>query len=225
MLASADTFEIEIFGKSAHGARPHEGVAQLIYKSYHCTYYKSQFYDPVKIRQLNEDREVVSIVAVYGEALMLHPFSQKANLSHGMCETAIVLGELPSQTEIERQIRASLRSGAMINFLVFDTHKRYRFLSGRYAEQIEATYRCARVEASVSHPANSNRQLLTHHFNPHINVGFIIIEGLPDPEALDEPIDLMHTDHCEMVYADLNLHHIEEIDEVVAMLNRRHFFY
>ncbi|MHC3993987.1 GNAT family N-acetyltransferase [Thiomicrolovo sp. ZZH C-3] len=258
-----------------------EGIAQLIYKNYHYTYYKSQFYDPVKIRQLNEAREVVSIVAVYGvrvvghfalvlsrhadiaeiaiaavdpefkkmgimnrmfdaiiataramrlnaiygEALMLHPYSQRANLSHGMCETAIVLGEVPSQTEIERQIKASLRSGAMISFLVFDHHKRYRILPRRYADQIEAVYRCAGVEASESRPANPNRQVLSHHFNPHINVGFIIIEGLPDPEALDELIDLMHTDHCEMVYADLNLHHIEDIDEVVTMLNRRRFFY
>ena len=30
MLASADTFEIEIFGKSAHGARPHEGVDAIM---------------------------------------------------------------------------------------------------------------------------------------------------------------------------------------------------
>ncbi len=30
MLASADTFEIEIFGKSAHGARPHEGVDAIL---------------------------------------------------------------------------------------------------------------------------------------------------------------------------------------------------
>ena len=258
-----------------------EGIAQLIYKNYHYTYYKSQFYDPVKIRQLNQEQEVVSIVAVYGvrvvghfalvlsrhaeiaeiaiaavdpefkkmgimnrmfdtiiataarmhlnaiygEALMLHPYSQKANLSHGMCETAIVLGEVPSQTEIERQIKASLRSGAMISFLVFDTHKRYRVLPQRYADQIETVYRCANVQPSSSRPANPNRQVLSHHFNPHINIGFIIIEGLPDAEALDELIDLMHTDHCEMVYADINLHHIEEIDEVVAMLNRRHFFY
>lgn len=30
MLASADTFEIEIFGKSSHGARPHEGVDAIL---------------------------------------------------------------------------------------------------------------------------------------------------------------------------------------------------
>jgi len=258
-----------------------EGIAQLIYKNYHYTYYKTQFYDPAKIRHLNREREVVSIVAVYGvrivghfalvisrhsdvaeiaiaavdpefkkmgimnrmfdtiietakvlrlnaiygEALMLHPYSQKANLSHGLCESAIVLGEVPSQTEIERQLKASLRSGAMVSFLVFDTHARYLSLPQRYRAKIEAVYACARITRSQSRPANPGRQPLSHHMNSQINVGFVIIEALPDPDALDELIDLMHTDHCEMVYADINLHHIGEIDEVVELLKRRRFFY
>ncbi len=33
MMASADMFEIEIFGKSAHGARPHEGVDAILTSS------------------------------------------------------------------------------------------------------------------------------------------------------------------------------------------------
>jgi N-acetylglutamate synthase-like GNAT family acetyltransferase len=258
-----------------------EGIARLIYKNYHYTYYKSQFYDPVKIRDLNRNREVVSIVAVYGvrivghfalaiskhaevaevaiaavdpefkkmgimnrmfntiietaktlklnaiygEAIMLHPYSQRANLSHGMCETAIALGEVPSQTEIEHQLKTSLRSGAMISYLVFDTHPRHLSLPQRYASMIEEVYACAKIARSQRKPGNPGRQPLSHHLNSRINVGYIIIEALPDPEALDELIDMMHTEHCDMVHADINLHHIEEIDSVIAMLNRRHFFY
>jgi amidohydrolase len=33
MMASADTFEIEIFGRSSHGARPHEGVDAILVTS------------------------------------------------------------------------------------------------------------------------------------------------------------------------------------------------
>ena len=258
-----------------------EGIARLIYKNYHYTYYKSQFYDAVKIRYLNQVQEVVSIVAVYGvrvvghfalviskhseiaeiaiaavdpefkkmgimnrmfdavirtarslhlsavygEAIMLHPYSQKANLSHGMCETAIVLGEVPSMIEIEHKLKTSLRSGAMLSFLVFDTHIRYLSLPSRYTAQIEKVYACAKIQKSKSKPANPGRQPLTYHLNTLINVGYLMIEGLPDSDTLDELIDLMHTDHCDMVYADINLHHIDEIDEVIAMLNRRRFFY
>ncbi|HHH73104.1 MAG TPA: hypothetical protein ENL04_04705 [Sulfuricurvum sp.] len=258
-----------------------EGIARLIYKNYHYTYYKTQFYDPIKIRSLNHEYEVVSIVAVYGvrvvghfaliisrrsniaeiaiaavdpefkkmgimnrmfdaiidtarvlelnaffgEAIMLHPYSQKANLSHGMCESAIVLGEVPSQTEIEHQLKSVLRSGAMMSFLVFDKHPRYLSLPQRHRTQIESVYRCAGIEMLKQPPKNPFRQSLSYHLNERINVGFIIIESIPDSDALDELIDLMHTEHCEMVYADINLHHIENIDEVIAMLERRHFFY
>lgn len=258
-----------------------EGIARLIYKNYHYTYYKTQFYDPAKIRNLNREQEVVSIVAVYGvrivghfalvlfahsniaeiaiaavdpefkkmgimnrmfsaiietakilrlnaiygEAIMLHPYSQKANLKHGMCESAIILGIVPSQTEIEQQLKASLRSGAMVSFLVFDKHARFLSLPVRYAAEIEKVYRCAEIPRAHNSPSEPGRQALSHHINSRINVGFIIIEAYPDADELDELIDLMHTDHCEMVYADINLHHLPEIDDVVAMLNRRHFFY
>ena len=172
-----------------------------------------------------ETARLLRLNAFYGEALMLHPYSQRANLSHGMCESAIILGEVPSQTEIEHQLKAVQRSGAMVSFLVFDTHTRFLSLPERYASRIEAVYACAKIGRSDSRPADPERQTLSHHLNNRINIGFIILEGMPDTEALDELIDLMHTEHCDMVYADINLHHIEEIDTVIDMLNRRHFFY
>ncbi len=258
-----------------------EGIAKLIYRNYHYTYYKTQFYDPAKIRELNANREVVSIVAVYGvqvvghfalvlsrhadiaeiaiatvdpefkkmgimnrmfdriietarelklnaiygEALMLHPYSQKANLSHGMKETAIVLGEVPSQTEIEHRIKAQQRSGSMIAFLVFDRHPRHLNAPKRYAAMIEKVYGDIGIDTGAPPTPNPGRHPLSHHLNSRISIGYIIVEGLPDEEALDDLIDLMHTEHCDMVYADVNLHHIPEIDTVAEMLNRRRFFY
>ncbi len=258
-----------------------EGIAQLIYKNYHYTYYKSQFYDPGKIRRLNAREEVVSIVAVYGvrvvghfalvrsrrsdvaeiaiaavdpefkkmgimnrmfdrivdtarelqlqaiygEAIMLHPYSQKANLSHGMKETAINLGEVPTQTEIEHRIRASQRSGAMVAFLIFDTRARFLRLPTRYADMLDATYRDLGIGRTGAVPHNPGRAALEHHVNKRISVGFVIIEALPDEEELDAVLDVLHSEHCDMIYADVNLHHIEQIDETVALLNRRRFFY
>ena len=174
---------------------------------------------------LIETARALKLNAFYGEALMLHPYSQKANLSHGMCESAIILGEVPSQTEIEHRLKASLRSGAMISFLIFDSAPRPLSLPGRYRAKIEHVYRCAGINTHAVPPEDPCRNPLSHYMNERINIGFIIIEALPDSDALDELIDLMHTDHCEMIYADINLHHIGEIDEVVTMLNRRHFFY
>ena len=258
-----------------------DGIAKLIYKNYHYTYFKSHFYDPAKIRELNRRQEVVSIVAlygaqvvghfalvissrsnvaeiaiatvdpafkkmgimnrmfhqiivtarelkldaIYGEALMLHPYSQKANLSHGMIETAIILGEVPSQTEIEHQLKAQQRSGGMVAFLVFDKHPRYLSAPRQYAAMIEKVYKEAGIAQISTPPPDPGRAPLSHHLNTHIGIGYIIIEAVPDEESLDDLIDLMHTEHCDMVYADINLHHVSQIDTIVTWLNRRHFFY
>lgn len=258
-----------------------EGIAQLIYRNYRYTYFKTQFYDPAKTRSLNAEGKVISIVAVYGirvvghfaliisdgsnvaeigiaavdpefkkmgimnrmfgqiiltaetiglnafygEAIMLHPYSQKANLSHAMCESAIVLGEVPSNMEIEKRLSVSQRSGSMISFKVFKRPPRYLNPPARYAGQIEKFYACAGIARTASKPPCPKRDALKQHVDEHNNVGVIVVESLPDPEAFDERIDLLQTDHCDMLYADVNLHHIDAIDELVTMLNRRRFFY
>lgn len=258
-----------------------EGIAKLIYKNYHYTYYKSQFYDPVKIRTLNAEGEVYSIVAVYGitivghfamvlskhsniaeigiatvdpefkkmgimnrmfdrlieqaevlklnavyaEAIMLHPYSQKANRRHGMSETAIILGEVPSQIEIEHSLKAQMRSGAVMDFLIFDKQARYIAKVARYDDMIDRLYSRLSIRRLKQPPGNPGRLPLSHFMNSRINIGYIVIEALFEPSELDTVLDLMHTDHCDMVYADINLHHTAEIDTVVEMLNRHRFFY
>ena len=259
-----------------------EGIAQLIYKNYHYTYYKTQFYDPQKIRSLNADQKVISIVAVYGvrvvghfalitsdesaiaeiaiaavdpefkkmgimnrmfkqiiltaeaiglngfygEATMLHPYSQKANLSHAMCESAIILGEVPANLEIEHKLSVPQRSGSMISFFVFDRRPRTLTLPQRYVTRIEAFYACAGIpfaRHASSEPVK--RDCLRHRINTHNNIGIIVIESLPDTDELNDLIDLLQTDHCDMLYADINLHHINAIDTLIEMLNKRRFFY
>jgi len=258
-----------------------EGIAQLIYKNYNYSYFKSQFYDPAKIRELNAERKVLSIVAVYGvkvvghfalirsetaniaeigiaavdpefkkmgimnrmfeqiiataeavglnaiygEAIMLHPYSQKANLAQGMCESAIVLGEVPSNMKIEDKLGVTERSGSMVSFLVLDNIPRSLILPERYAGQIDKFYECAGIGRTPDNAVCPERSGLTHRVNPYNNVGFIVIDSLPDAGELDDLIDLLQTGHCDMLYADINLHCIERIDALVDMLNRRRFFY
>ena len=67
--------------------------------------------------------ESLGLYAIYGEAIMFHPFSQKANLKHGMIETALQLGEVASwiaQKDIKfEKIFLGLRSeiGVLISLL------------------------------------------------------------------------------------------------------------
>ena len=258
-----------------------DGIAKLIYKNYDYTYFKRNFYEPEKIRTLNLNGQIHSIIAeyqgkpighfglvmaynshiaeigiaavdpdfkkmgimnkmfdylilkakelklraFYGEAIMLHPYSQKANLAHGMIETAIMLGEVPASTEIEHEIKIQQRSGSMIAFLVFDKAARYITHSKRYASIIQDVYDKAEISMLDQAPQNPSREALSYHTNPINDTAVIIMEGNVTNHNLKTALDGLYTEHCEMIYADINLHHINELDKLVSLLNRHGFFY
>jgi len=258
-----------------------DGIAKLIYRNYDYTYYKTHFYEPEKIRSLNANKEVYSIVAeydgklighfamvmskhaniaeigiatvdprykkmgimnkmfdflidkakglkinaFYGEAIMMHPYSQKANLSHGMIESAIILGEVPSTTEIEHSIKIEQRSGALIDFLIFDTSARYLAHTSRYHKHLEKVYMDAGISLSNTLPVNPHRKSIAYYVNKAIDIGTIIIEEDLTKEAFVTVLDELHKEHCDMIYADINLQHINTLDTLIEMLNQHGFFY
>ena len=55
-----------------------------------------------------DEAKKMNLLNIYGEGMMMHTYSQKANLSHGMIESAIIMGEVPSIMEIEHKIRNTL---------------------------------------------------------------------------------------------------------------------
>ncbi|RLA71553.1 MAG: hypothetical protein DRG24_05230 [Epsilonproteobacteria bacterium] len=258
-----------------------DGIAKLIYKNYDYTYFKSQFYEPEKIRTLNLNGQIHSIIAeykgrpvghfglvmssnsdvaeigiaavdpdfkkmgimnkmfdylilkakalklraFYGEAIMLHPYSQKANLAHGMIETAIILGEVPATTEIEHKIKTQQRSGSMVAFLVFDRSARYITHSKRYHSMIYQVYHKAQIAMLDQPPLKPTRKTLSYHTNSINDTAVIIIEENVSKQELLTTLDELYTEHCEMIYADINLHHIDALDKLISLLNRHGFFY
>lgn len=258
-----------------------DGIAKLIYRNYHYTYYKHHFYEPHEVRQANESGDVHSIVAVYedhiighfalvrtqfsniaeiavatvdprykqmgimnkmfdyliikakalgflaifGEAIMLHPYSQKANLSHGMTESAIILGEVPAQVEIEHKTKNRYRSAAMIAYLLFDTHARHISPSKTYGRSIIKVYEDAGVSLDGPSLSPIDREPVTYRINRPLNIGIIRFEAIIVEHEFVCILDDLLKEHCDMVYADLNLHRIAAIDDLITMLNRHAFFY
>ncbi|GAX87947.1 conserved hypothetical protein [Lebetimonas natsushimae] len=72
---------------------------------------------------LIEKAKNLGLYAIYGEAIMFHPFSQKANLTHGMVETALQLGEVAHWIN-QKDIKFEKRSGVLISYLVFKKEKK-----------------------------------------------------------------------------------------------------
>ena len=174
---------------------------------------------------LIEEAKKLGYRAIWGEAVMLHPYSQQANLRHGMCETAVILGEVPSDMTIERNLKHLQRSAAMVAYLLFDTVPRRLHLPGRYASNILKVYGDARLAVTEGLLDYEPRDPVEHRINTLLNVGIIRFEALVDEKIIVDALNELITEHCDMLYADINLHRIEAIDNLIEILNRHRFFY
>lgn len=163
---------------------------------------------------------------LYGEGIMLHPFSQKANLHHEMIESAIILGEVPSSIEIEHRLKDTKRSGVVVAFLPFDKQTRSLSLPTRYREIIEETYRCAGIKFLSSNTISDEMESkINTRYNPLLKTGIMVINGNISAEQIDNALEEISKQPCDMIFADLNLHLITEIDFIIQLLNQRGFFY
>jgi len=163
--------------------------------------------------------------AIYGEALTMHPFSQKANLRHNMTESAISLGIVPSSMEIEESIKTAQKSGAMISYLLFEPEKRIINLPQRYKEEIGKVYKRAKLEVEFIQPKESQQKSLEIHINAMLNSAVIIINSSFELSNFVKKFESLRHRHLDMIFADINLHHIEDIDKIVQELNQLGFFY
>ncbi len=163
--------------------------------------------------------------AIYGEALTMHPFSQKANLRHHMIESAITLGTVPASMQIEESIKTAQKSGAMIAYLLFNPVKRELYLPKRYKDEMLKVYTRARVEVSHAQSGTAKRESLMTHIDTILNSGTIVIEELFNPLSFMKTFENLRHRKLDMIFADINLHHIPEIDRLISALNTLDFFY
>lgn len=163
--------------------------------------------------------------AIYGEALTMHPFSQKANLRHHMIESAISLGMVPSSMEIEESIKASQKSGAMIAYLLFKPKTRELVLPKIYHDELMKVYKRAQLEVMPSRNFIHEREALSAHTNTMLNSGTFVIEDTFDQKHFIQAFEHLRHQKLDMIFADINLHHIKAIDEIVEQLNAFGFFY
>ncbi len=165
----------------------------------------------------------LNLKAIYGEAIMFHPFSQRANLKHGMIETAYQLGEVASWIA-QKDIKFDKRSGTIVGYLVFDKKKRSIYTPKVYEKIIEDRYKKSGISLSKVSIRPLKRRLKLWQ-NDLLKVGGIIIDGKVRNfyNRFNLFFSRLKVKH-DMIYADINLH-TREIEEIVAFLNKKKFFY
>jgi GNAT superfamily N-acetyltransferase len=172
------------------------------------------------------DRRLASI---FGDAVTIHPFSQRAERSQGYRETALQLGMFPAQTTMRgfgsdgpRRRTATLRS-----YRPFDDQARQVALPARYRELLESVY--ANVGLSTltrPGPVPPGGDAVTADVDEPRALGFLRLRRWDEETApaLKQAVRHVLSRHVDAVYADLDLVGVGQPDEAAAELNELGFF-
>lgn len=177
--------------------------------------------------------EDIGLDAVFGEAIMFHPYSQKSNLRHNFSESALMLGKIPEFVTLEgnKLSQKNKRGAVLVGYRFFNKFPKELYLPEIYKEQIEQTYKNAKIPFTVNNKKDGYETpehiFLTYDFNPVVNVATIRIDEYGNDFKYKFLLLLsqLRAKHCDMIYADISLENIPHIDKVVKILNEEGFFY
>ncbi len=176
--------------------------------------------------------KAIGLDGIFGEAIMFHIYSQKANLSHGFCESALMLGKVPVDTTIVNNELAqkSKRGAVLVGYYFFSKEKKHLFLPKVYKKQIKHIYKGAGIpfkKAKAGKQKVPKHIFLSYTFDPPTNIAKIRIDryGKDLKQKFSILLAQLKAKHCDMIYADISLERIPQIDKVVKMLNKAGFFY
>ncbi len=173
----------------------------------------------------------LEFTAIFGEAIMFHPFSQKSNLSHGFCESALVLGRVNEDTAIVgNELSGSLERGSvLIGYRIFKKIHKKIYIPEIYAPKIESIYsKCDNISYERLKPKDRDEHTKFSYINdPLSNTAVLILDraGRKFEDKFDYLIEYARSKHSDMIYADINMETIGCIDEVVEFLNKERFFF
>ncbi len=176
--------------------------------------------------------EEIGLDAVFGEAIMYHTFSQKSNLTHDFSESALMLGKTPLDITIESNelTKAYKRGAVLVGYRFFHKYSKSLYLPKIYRDQIEKTYLNAGI--SFTKKKKKIRKIpdhifLSYQFDPPTNIATIRVDryGKDFKHKFLLLVSQLRAKHCDMIYADISLENIPQINKVIKIMNKRGFFY
>ena len=169
------------------------------------------------------------LAAVYGDAVTIHPFSQRAEASHGYRESALQLGMVPARTTMrgfggEGPPR---RTSTIRSYLVLDAQPRSVDLPTRYRGLLETVYAHLGVAVSPRGAlATHDGETVSARDDASRALGFLRVRGWYDGAAAEISHAVRHllARHVDVIYADVDLTAVEDVDAATACLNEHGFF-
>jgi GNAT superfamily N-acetyltransferase/anti-sigma regulatory factor (Ser/Thr protein kinase) len=168
------------------------------------------------------------LASVFGDAVTIHPYSQRAERSHGYRETALQLGMVPAQTTMRgfggegpRRRTATLRS-----YRPFDEHPRQVALPTPYRELLESVYGNLGLSIGArTEPAPLEGDPVTAELDESRSLGFLRLRRWDErTRALKPAVRHLLSRHVDVIYADVDLVAVTDVSKATAELNELGFF-
>ena len=169
------------------------------------------------------------LATIYGDAVTIHPFSQRTEAAHGYRPTALQLGMVPAGTTM-RGLGGDgppRRTSLLRSYLVLEPTPRPVELPARYRELLGSIYEHLGLAAAPRQaPAARTGDAVTFRDDPSHALGFVrILRWHHGAETeLSRAVRHLLARHVDIVYADVDLEAVEDVDAATACLNERGFF-
>jgi GNAT superfamily N-acetyltransferase len=172
-----------------------------------------------------ERTRALGLEALWGRAVTVHPYSQRAALARGYRETGVMLGSVPARMEMEgiAGADAGRRTASILSYRMLLRAPRPVTLPPRYAGELEAAYRNIELElAGRASPATPAEPVTASEEDSRATSTLLVSAW--DEQAVVHEIRRALA-RQDVVYLDLDLVTGAATDEAVESLNDRGFFY
>jgi len=170
----------------------------------------------------------LGLAAVYGDAVTMHPFSQRAEHAHGYRPSGLMLGMIPATVTMRSVAagQAERRSAVIRSYLLFDGTPRAVTLPERYEAPLAALYDDLRVERAPAIVAAADGDAVTGEDDSMRHLAFLRIRHWSGgaEEAVVHTVRHLVSRHADVLYADVDLHAVGDPDAAVSCLNEHGFF-
>jgi N-acetylglutamate synthase-like GNAT family acetyltransferase len=170
----------------------------------------------------------LGLAAIFGDAVTIHPFSQRAERAHGYRESALMLGTVPARVTM-RDLggeEPGRRTAVLRSYLAFDESPREVGLPAAYRGSLELGYEHLGLVAGPRGQVPGDGEIVTTNDDSVRGLGFLRVRRWRDG-AIDEVTHaarLLLSHHADVVYADVDLHDVADLDAAVSCLNELGFF-
>ena len=169
--------------------------------------------------------------ALYGRAVTMHPYSQRAELALGYRETAVCLAAYPGRVTmrgIPSPIPPERRTALIVTFLPLRREARRATLPERYRERLLDSYAALGLPAPMpSEPPAPAPRRVAVATDPAEGTAVLTVGDWNDALA-SEVITAIRTllaEHVDVIYADLDLEAIGDPDAAVDTMRAQGFSY